>query len=87
MELNYTWWIDGKFYMGYLDMWPEGLTEGYSLKELEEALAETYDFYLEFEAPRLKKLGKLWEKHKGTLVLNVPESKSKNVPELAEVVV
>ena len=38
MELAYTYWRDGEFYVGYLDMWPDHSTQGYSLEELEEAL-------------------------------------------------
>ena len=56
MELGYTYWRDGEFYVGYLDMWPDHSTQGYSLEELEEALKELYEFYLEFEVPRLKAL-------------------------------
>ena len=52
MELSYTYWQDGQFYVGYLDMWPDHSTQGYSREELEEALKELYAFYLEFEVPR-----------------------------------
>ena len=41
MELDYTYWKskDGWF-VGYLNIWPEHLTQGHDLAELEEMLTE-----------------------------------------------
>jgi predicted RNase H-like HicB family nuclease len=60
-ELEYTYWKskDGWF-VGYLNIWPEHLTQGHSLAELEEMLADLYEFYKEErEVDIEKKVGKL----------------------------
>jgi hypothetical protein len=43
MELEYTYWQDGTFFVGFLDNYPDDSTQGVSLKELEEALIEIYE--------------------------------------------
>ena len=42
MELQYTYWQDGAFFVGFLDDYPDDSTQGVSLEELEEALVEVY---------------------------------------------
>jgi predicted RNase H-like HicB family nuclease len=48
MNLEYTYWKakDGWF-VGYLNIWPEHLTQGKDIPELEEMLADLYEFYKE----------------------------------------
>jgi predicted RNase H-like HicB family nuclease len=48
MKLDYTYWktSDG-WLVGYLNCWPEHLTQGKTIKELEEMLADLYEFYKE----------------------------------------
>jgi len=43
MELQYTYWNDGQFFVGFLNDYPEDSTQGVSLAELEEALIEIYE--------------------------------------------
>ena len=43
MELQYTYWQDGAFFVGFLDDYPDDSTQGVSLAELEEALVEVYE--------------------------------------------
>jgi len=43
MELEYTYWQDGEFFVGFLNNYPDDSTQGVSLKELEEALIEIYE--------------------------------------------
>ena len=43
MELQYTYWQDGTFFVGFLDDYPDDSTQGTTLAELEEALAEIYE--------------------------------------------
>jgi len=43
MELEYTYWKDGEFFVGFLNNYPDDSTQGVSLKELEEALIEIYE--------------------------------------------
>jgi hypothetical protein len=42
MELEYVYWQDGGFFIGYLTDYPDDSTQGLSLSELEEALIEVY---------------------------------------------
>ena len=61
MELDYTYWKskDGWF-VGYLDIWPDHLTQGKDIAELEEMLADLYVFYKEEQEIKIeKKTGKL----------------------------
>jgi len=61
MELNYTYWQDGEFFIGFLDDYPEGSTQGLSLPELEEALAEVYEIKQEEKEhlAAIRKTGKI----------------------------
>jgi hypothetical protein len=43
MELTYTYWQSGDFFVGFLDDYPNDSTQGRDLVELEEALAEVYE--------------------------------------------
>ena len=56
MELEYTYWKskDGWF-VGYLNIWPQHLTQGRDLAELEEMLADLYEFYKEEKEKDVKK--------------------------------
>ena len=48
MELEYTYWEskDG-WLVGHLNFWPDHLTQGRDIIELEEMLADLYEFYKE----------------------------------------
>jgi predicted RNase H-like HicB family nuclease len=48
MELEYTYWQskDG-WLVGYLNIWPDHLTQGKDIAELEEMLLDLYEFYKE----------------------------------------
>ena len=61
MELEYTYWKskDGWF-VGYLNIWQDHLTQGRDLAELEEMLADLYEFYKEEKQTNIeKKIGRL----------------------------
>jgi predicted RNase H-like HicB family nuclease len=51
MELEYTYWKsrDGWF-IGCLNIWPDHLTQGKTIEELEEMLLDLYEFYREEQA-------------------------------------
>jgi hypothetical protein len=42
MELSYSWWQEDDFYLGYIDEYPQYPTQGESLTDLENGLAEIY---------------------------------------------
>ena len=43
MELKYTYEMDGSYYVGYLDDYPEHPTQGENLKDFEENLLDIYN--------------------------------------------
>ena len=57
MELQYTYWQDGEFFVGFLNDYPDDSTQGVSLVELEEALIEVYQIKQE-EKEHLAKIRK-----------------------------
>jgi len=61
MELEYTYWQDGAFFVGYLNDYPDDSTQGVSLSELEEALIEVYEIKREEKKhlAEIRKTGKI----------------------------
>ena len=43
MSMDYTYWKDKDFYIGYLNDFPDYKTQAYSVSELEENLKSLYD--------------------------------------------
>ena len=67
MEIAYTYWeTDDGWFVGYIDAYPEHLTQGHNIKELEEMLADVYQIRQEEE----KKLSQ--KRKSGILRLKVP---------------
>ena len=56
MELQYTYW-KGKngWFVGYLNIWPDHLTQGKTIADLEEMLADLYLFYKEEQEGKTEK--------------------------------
>jgi predicted RNase H-like HicB family nuclease len=42
-KIEYTYWKDGEFFLGYLNDYPDHMTQGKTLKELEEMLKSLYE--------------------------------------------
>ena len=61
MELDYTYWQDGDFFVGFLNEYPKDSTQGLSLSELEEALIEVYEIRQEEKKhlAAIRKTGKI----------------------------
>ncbi|MDR2701843.1 MAG: type II toxin-antitoxin system HicB family antitoxin [Spirochaetaceae bacterium] len=61
MELEYTYWQDGAFFVGYLNDYPNDSTQGLSLSGLEEALIEVYEIRQEEKKhlAEIRKTGKI----------------------------
>jgi hypothetical protein len=57
VELQYTYWQDGSFFVGFLNNYPDDSTQGLSLPELEDALIEIYEIKQE-EKENLAKIRK-----------------------------
>ena len=43
MELSYTYYEEDGWFIGYFDDFPDHLTQGKTLEELEKMLADLYD--------------------------------------------
>ena len=61
MELEYTYWQDGIYFVGFLNDFPDDSTQGLSLAELEEALSEIYEIKQEEKKhlAEIRKTGKI----------------------------
>ncbi|MDR2901469.1 MAG: type II toxin-antitoxin system HicB family antitoxin [Treponema sp.] len=61
MDLEYTYWQDGDFFVGFLNDYPDDSTQGVTLAELEEALIEVYEIRKEEKEhlARIRKFGKV----------------------------
>jgi hypothetical protein len=61
MELEYTYWQDGNFFVGYLKDYPDDSTQGFSLSGLEEALIDVYQIKQEEKKhlAEIRKTGKI----------------------------
>jgi len=67
MELNYTYWeADDGLFVGYLNSYPDHLTQGHNLSELEEMLTDVYQIRQEEE----KRLAQ--KRKSGVLRIKVP---------------
>ena len=40
--IGYTYWQDGKFWLGHLDEFPDYMTQGTSLEDIKEHLSDLY---------------------------------------------
>jgi predicted RNase H-like HicB family nuclease len=61
MELEYTYWHDGNYFVGFLNDYPDDSTQGLTLNELEEALIEVYEIRQEEKKhlAAIRKTGKI----------------------------
>lgn len=57
--IRYVYWQDGEFRLGYLENYPDYLTQGMSLEELQENLVDLYKDLSNNEIPCVHKVGKL----------------------------
>lgn len=57
--LEYTYWRDGEFYLGYLNRYPEYQTQGYSKEELVDNLKDLLVDLESEEIPFVKQVEEL----------------------------
>jgi hypothetical protein len=58
-SVGFTYWQDGKDWLGFLDEFPEYITQGTSLDDLKSHLLSLYEDLNSGEIPNVKKHGKL----------------------------
>ena len=56
---KYTYWVEGEFWLGYLDEYPDYQTQGISLEELKENLADLYKDLSQGMIPSIRRSGEL----------------------------
>jgi hypothetical protein len=57
--IRYVYWQDGDYWLGYIEEYPDYLTQGLSLDELNENLAALYKDLTSGEIPCVRKVGEL----------------------------
>jgi hypothetical protein len=58
-SLKYTYWQDGEFWVGYLEEYPDYMTQGYSLEELKTNLADLYNDLTSGDIPAVRHVSEL----------------------------
>jgi predicted RNase H-like HicB family nuclease len=56
---KFVYWQDGNWWLGYLEEYPDYMTQGETLKELEENLRDLYEDLTSGEIPCVRKVAKL----------------------------
>lgn len=56
---GFTYWQDGAFWVGYLDEFPDYATQGTSLEDLKEHLADLYRELASGSIPNVRRHDKL----------------------------
>ena len=59
MRVRYVYWQDGDMWMGYLEEYPDYMTQGESLKDLQENLKDIYDDLTGGHIPGVRKVAEL----------------------------
>ena len=59
MELDYTYWKDDGWYVGYLDNYPDYTTQGETLEEFEDMLRSLYEDIQAFDFSFVRHHGKV----------------------------
>ncbi len=54
--VEYTFWTDGEFFLGYLNQYPDYQTQGYSKEELQENLKDLLRDIESEEIPYIRKV-------------------------------
>ena len=57
--LRYVYWQDGEFWLGYLEEFPDYLTQGQSLDDLREHLKDVYRDLASGEIPSVRRVAEL----------------------------
>lgn len=57
--LRYVYWQDGQFWLGYLEEYPDCMTQGVSLEDLREHLRELFADLSGGQVPAVRKVAEL----------------------------
>ena len=59
MKISFIYWKDGEYWLGYLEEYPDYMTQGHSLDELQENLKDLYNDLTAKKIPYARKKGEL----------------------------
>jgi predicted RNase H-like HicB family nuclease len=59
MKISYIFWKDGEFWLGYLEEYPDYMTQGTTMDELKENLKDLFNDLTSGEIPYVRKKGQL----------------------------
>ncbi len=57
--IRYVYWKDGKWWLGYLEEFPDYMTQGRTRKELQQNLKDIYDDVTSGQIPGVRRVGEL----------------------------
>ena len=57
--LKYTYWRDGEMWLGYLEEYPDYMTQGENMKELQENLKDIYQEFISGAIPSVRHVAEL----------------------------
>ncbi len=59
MKIKYHYWQEGEFWLGYIEEYPDYMTQGKTLVELKENLKDIYRDLESGKIPAVRKTGEL----------------------------
>ncbi len=59
MTQKFTYWRDGEYWLGYLNAYPDYMSQGSSLQELKNNLKDIYNDLTSGDIPSVRKVGEL----------------------------
>jgi predicted RNase H-like HicB family nuclease len=57
--IKFVYWQDGTFWLGYLQDYPDFMTQGETLEELQENLKDIYNEIIQEHIPLVTRVGEL----------------------------
>ncbi len=57
--VRYVYWQDGDMWLGYLDEYPDYMTQGESLEDLQENLKDLYDELTSGRIPGVRRVAEM----------------------------
>ncbi len=58
-SIRYVYWKDGDFWLGYLEEYPDYLTQGETLDELKENLIDIFKEFYNENIPNVRRMAEL----------------------------
>lgn len=58
-RIRYVYWQEGDVWLGHLEEFPDYMTQGHTLEELQEHLKDLYDELSSGRVPGVRRIGEL----------------------------